>query len=93
MYNEKECCVMAKLEVKRIKYMFYNAPKKFRNYLRDFYKKIDEGLYCNSHSNYFVNTNENKLTFEHDGLTGSANLSPSICEKICEVMLCQYQKN
>ena len=101
MYNEKECCVLARLEAKRIKYMYYNAPKKFRNFFRDFYKKIDNDLYCRSYSNattqnvanYFININENKLTFEYEGVVGSMKLSPSICEKICEVMLCQYPKN
>lgn len=93
-YNEKECIVLARLEAKRIKDMYYHAPRKFRHYLRDFYRANNLGIYCCLYSNavcenvanYVIDTNKNRLSFEYENLVGSVELTPSICEKICEVM-------
>jgi hypothetical protein len=96
MYNEKECYILAKLEAKRIKHMYYHAKSKFRHYFRDYYKVTDNGFLRCSHSNaivenvanYFIDTNKNELSFVYNNLIGRVKLTPSICEKICEVMKC-----
>ena len=94
LYDEKECQIMAKLEVDRIKYMYYHAKRKFQNYLRYYYKATDNGLLHSSYSNgmvenvadYWIDTKKNELSFVYNNVTGTVKLTPAVCKKIREVM-------